>query len=174
MCLFSFGLYFWVLIPNLYLVQSKCCFSAFVCLRPIFLILIINLPWNFSLNFGVVNLFKSSVALVYLRPIFLYFFTNLNWNKCWFIPIFCHRCGKHLNVTIIVRRCCCGLYFEGTSSKILTSIFDLQSQMINSFGALPLSQSTEFSRKLLTGALLHTMFQRCFIQKYSQGVLHGI
>ena len=57
------------------------------------------------------------------------FFTNLNWNKCWFIPIFCHRCGKHLDVTITVRLCCCGLYFEGTSPKILNSIFDLQSQM---------------------------------------------
>ena len=74
----------------------------------------------YHLCFGVVNLFKSSVALVYLRPIFLYFFTNLNWNKCWLIPIFCHRCGKHLDVTISVRRCCCGLYFQGTFSKILT------------------------------------------------------
>ena len=70
---------------------------------------------------GVVNLLKSFIALVYLRHIFLYFFTNLNWNKCWFIPIFCHRCGKHLDFTITVRRCRCGLDFEGTSSKILTS-----------------------------------------------------
>ncbi len=114
MCSFSFGLYFWVLIPNLYLVQNKCCFSVFVCLRPIFLILFINLSWNFSLS--VPFMFWCGVPSAYI-PIF---FTNLNWNKCWFIPIFCHRCGKHLDVTISVRRCCCGLYFEGTSSKILT------------------------------------------------------
>ena len=77
---------------------------------------------------------------------FLYFFTNLNWNKlkCGLISIFCHRWGKHLDVIIIVRRCCYGLSFEGTCSKIFNSIFDSQYQMSNSSGALPLSQWLSF------------------------------
>ena len=92
MCLFSFRLYFWFLIPNLYLVQKKCCFNVFVCLRPIFLILFINLAWNFSLS--VSFMFRCGKSVQVFRCVGVpsayipIFFTSLNWNKCWFIPIF--------------------------------------------------------------------------------------
>ena len=142
----------------------------FVCLRPIFLYFVhqLSLKVFFSvlLSLGVLNQLKSSIRLVCLRPIFLYFFTNVGVaSVCLFAfglyfqvlipnPYFFHICVKRLDVTITVSWSSCGLYFARTSPTILSSIFDLRSQISNSFEALPHSESTEVPRMPLALCLM--------------------
>ena len=96
MCLFSFGLYFWVLIPNLYLVQNKCCFNLFVYFRPIFLILFINLAWNFSWfihEFSEQNTTFKNIRNWINRPCFIHQFSSFTLKLCFII------CSKDVSLT---------------------------------------------------------------------------
>ena len=130
MCLFSFGLYFWVLIPNLYLVQNKCCFSVFVCLRHIFLYfvhpLMLIFAWVCYSCFGVLNQLKSSIRLVCLRPIFLYLFKNLFWNKCCF-SVFAYHWPKFPSV--VLKCWAFGVYSHTLFSNMVLNNFFLVCQI---------------------------------------------
>ena len=164
-CLFYFDVYISNFLFQICIWFKISFASMCLCAFGLYSFILFILPWTFFLS--VLFMFQCAKIFEIL----------LCWciqNKCQFITISCYWCVKHLHVTITVRWYFYGLYFQRTSSKVLTSIFDLQCQMSNSFGAFSHSQSIDFTRKLHTGTLLHTMFQRCFTHRLSQGVLRGM
>ena len=68
---------------------------------------------------GALNKLKFSITSVCLRPIFLDFFTNLVLKSFVSVCLFAF-----------------GLYFKRMTSKILTSVLDLQCHTRNSFQAV--------------------------------------